>query len=366
MIQLRRKTSNLPSLVYSAKALLLALSVVLIFANLHLLGSTRDLVKSYSEQQSQARWFLFQLTKEFSELTAASQYSMQGDDYKQRVKLKYELTWSRFDLLLNNKEAETFISLPGTRSFFHSIFDDFRTIEPRLDLIDNEQYAHEVSESLTAIYLSMIQYVNNNFRMESPLFKVELEKAKLLNKIQIAMLLILFFCSGLASFIFHKEAQYHRKLSLTDSLTKVKSRLAMFHDLNKRIERNQKFALFLLDLNGFKQINDKYGHQAGDRALEQVANRLSNLGMPCYRIGGDEFAIAARSQNFENDLVQIKSCFIERIEIGNKQTARLSTSIGVAHFPSDAKELTQLISVADENMYRMKFSRARKLASGNV
>lgn len=122
----------------------------------------------------------------------------------------------------------------------------------------------------------------------------------------------------------------------------------------------------MLDLNGFKQINDKYGHQAGDRALEQVANRLSNLGMPCYRIGGDEFAIAARSQNFENDLVQIKSCFIERIEIGNKQTARLSTSIGVAHFPSDAKELTQLISVADENMYRMKFSRARKLASGNV
>ncbi|UUM33079.1 GGDEF domain-containing protein [Vibrio japonicus] len=366
MIRLKRKAINFHSFLYSAKALLLVLSVMLIFANLHLLSSTKDLVKSYSEQQSQARWFLFQLTKEFSELNAVSQYSEKNDDYKQRVKLKYELTWSRFDLLLNNREADTFTSLPGTRSFFHSIFDDFKSLEPKLDLIDNEYYAQEVSASLTSIYLAMIQYVNNNFRMESPLFKGQLEKTKVLNKLQIAMLLILFFCFGLTSFIFHKEARYHRKLSRTDSLTKVKNRLAMFHDLNTRIERNQKFSLFMLDLDGFKQINDNYGHQAGDRALAQIAQRISNLGLPCYRMGGDEFAIAARSQNCEDDLAQINSCFIEHVDIGEKQMVQLSTSIGVAHFPSDAKELTQLISIADGNMYEMKFLREGKLLSKNA
>lgn len=359
-MQLSHKRAKLSPMLCRAKVLLLVMSAILIFANLFLLSSTRDLTRSYSEQKSQGTWFLFQLTKEFSELTAISQYSRENPDYTEQVKLKYELTWSRFDLLLNNREADTFASLPGTRPFFQSMFNDFKMVEPRLDLIDNEFYAREVSNKLSKIYWSMIQYVNTNFRVNSPLFQEQLDTAKLLNKIQFTLLLLLCFCAGLAGFIIHQEAKYHRQLSLTDTLTKVKSRLAMFNELNKQIEEQNEFYLFLLDLNGFKRINDEYGHQAGDKALTQVATRLSKLGMPCYRIGGDEFALMTHNRDLDASWQQIEACFKSEVSIGHQKTAKLSTSIGVARFPTDADQLTQLISIADANMYKMKFANQNK------
>ncbi|KOO10007.1 diguanylate cyclase, partial [Vibrio xuii] len=98
----------------------------------------------------------------------------------------------------------------------------------------------------------------------------------------------------------------------------------------------------------------------GDKALTQVATRLYKLGMPCYRIGGDEFALMAHNRDLDASWQQIEACFKSEVNVGHQKTAKLSTSIGVARFPTDADQLTQLISIADANMYKMKFANQNK------
>lgn len=346
---------NLSPLLKRAKVLLLLSSIVLIIANLYFLSSTRQLADSYSARQNQATWFLFQLTKEFSELTSITPFASESDIYYQRTLLKYELTWSRFDLLLNSKEADTFIKLPGAKDFFENLFKRFKTLEPNLELVNQPYYANSLGGELSNLYMSMIQYVNTNFRIQSPLYREQRSQAQSLYQTQLVLLLLLFVCAGLAGYIIHLEAKYHRTLSLTDSLTKVCNRLALFNDVNEHINLQAPFNLYLLDLNGFKQINDQFGHQAGDKALVEIAKRLSSLGLPCYRIGGDEFALLSFGEDNVNDVLHnIETCFAHRIRVKERESARLSTSIGLAKFPEQGLNATDILAIADKDMYTHK------------
>lgn len=104
---------TLHPLILHAKTLLIFMSAILILANLYLINSTRDLSKSYSSHTNQAIWFLFQLNKEFTEMLALSPYLLESESNQRDVMVKYELTWSRFDLILNSPEADGIIGIPA-------------------------------------------------------------------------------------------------------------------------------------------------------------------------------------------------------------------------------------------------------------
>ncbi len=291
---------TLHPLILHAKTLLIFMSAILILANLYLINSTRDLSKSYSSHTNQAIWFLFQLNKEFTEMLALSPYLLESESNQRDVMVKYEL----------------------------EIF---------------------------------IQFINRTFGMQSPLYVEQKEKLNYLSRIQFALILLTFSCVGLVSFILHKEATHHRVLALTDPLTGLENRTAMFAEL-ERHRRSGGFSLFLLDLNGFKQINDTYGHQMGDAVLKQVAYRLNNsipsFDYRVFRMGGDEFAIILSSINSTEQMMMqrmIKQCFDHEFELSGDLRAKLNTSVGVSTYPLDSTNLSQLIHLADKNMYEMKF-----------
>ena len=121
----KSKTKRFSTLQSRSKGMLLALSALLILANLYVFSETRQLARSYSEQQNQATWFLFQLTKEFSSLVSVTPFALESEQYRKKAELSYELTWSRFDLLLNAKEADSFMQLAGAREFFSSLFQRY-------------------------------------------------------------------------------------------------------------------------------------------------------------------------------------------------------------------------------------------------
>jgi len=355
---------NDPStLLKRAKYLLLLLSVVLIAANLYFLSATRQHAHSYSEQQNQATWFLLQLTKEFTELNTITPFAADGQNYRDKVLLKYELTWSRFDLLLTSGEADSFISLPGAREFFLTLFNHFQSLEPKLEQLKTKEQAQLLGRELDAVYRSMVKYVNTNFRVKSPLYEHQQRAANDLNQFQLTSMLLLIVCVVLVTFILHKESEYHRQQSLTDSLTGIANRLALFNDLKWRVHNDYPFHLFLLDLNAFKAVNDQYGHQAGDRVLKAFAERLSSLDTQCYRIGGDEFAII-------NDKIAVNELHSITEAIHNQMRAsiivtdgcviHIGTSIGSARFPEDAEEINDLMQLADNKMYVEKHT-ARKI-----
>ncbi|KQA20654.1 GGDEF domain-containing protein [Vibrio metoecus] len=352
---------TLHPLILHAKTLLIVMSAILILANLYLLNTTRDLSKSYSSQTNQAIWFLFQLNKEFTEMLSLSPYLLNSNSNRQQVMVKYELTWSRFDLILSSPEADGIIGMPSTRDYFQAAFARFQQLEPLL-------LAAKDPDSLQTFILAaeqefdiFIQFINRTFGVQSPLYMEQKEQVNYLSRIQFMLMLLMFGCVGLVSFILHKESEFHRILALTDPLTGLENRTAMFSEL-ERSRRSGGFSLFLLDLNGFKQINDTYGHQMGDAVLKQVAYRL-NHSIPAFdyrvfRMGGDEFALIFSSINTTEQMMMqrmIKECFEQEFELNDSLRARLSTSVGVSTYPLDTTNLSQLIFLADKNMYEMKF-----------
>lgn len=175
-----------------------------------------------------------------------------------------------------------------------------------------------------------------------------------------------FVSQQIATAIERKQAEEKLKfLSLYDYLTKLPNR-ALFYDRMKqeiayaRRER-KKFSLMFLDLDNFKEVNDKFGHDIGDQLLQGVAKRFSKLLRKTdtiCRLGGDEFIILLPRlvQPRENTVDVVRKIFNslgEPFLIGENQIY-VSTSIGMALFPDDGEKEDDLIKSADKAMYMAK------------
>ncbi|MGF1711340.1 GGDEF domain-containing protein [Vibrio kagoshimensis] len=344
-----------------AKVMLLTISCVLLLANISLMKETRQLAKSYSDHQNQATWFLFQLTKELSELVAESNHIGDGDEHMKFVWLKYDLAWSRFDLVLESREADNFLSNNHTKSFFTSLFEDYKALEPMLHGVSDTdlEKGKLFNEAVNDLYVNMIDFVNRNFRVASPLYQEQQRKANRLESLQWVFLIGFVFCICLISGTFYLEARHHKYIAMSDSLTSLGNRLALFEAIGKLKQDQKNFTVYLLDMDGFKAINDQFGHQEGDRVLVAFAKYLNGITVPnceAYRIGGDEFAIV---QTFSNPTLEGSVVnYVRYPSQGNNyfKYSQLAVSVGVSHYPDDAEEVDDLLGIADMKMYEMKFS----------
>lgn len=348
----------------TAKLTLLVITLGLLIANILLLKETRSLARSYSDSQNQATWFLFQLAKEFSDLVIESSHAENNRDNLKRVELKYELTWSRFDLLINSKESDSFLSRPEVRLFFVELYEQFQALESTLQqALDGEQTSATLFyREVSTLYLSMNDYVTRNFRVASPLYQQQQAQAQLLYQVQVVLLGIFVLCVSIMAYLFYQEALFHKKMALTDPLTQLPNRMGLFTDIEKTIRSGDQFSIYLLDLNGFKAINDTLGHQAGDLALLEVARRLKRLensSIRVFRMGGDEFAVLCQhGENGEHQVLNqaIHQLFVPPIQL-ESGPAKISTSLGRASYPDDSDNVDTVINIADKRMYRMKFAR---------
>lgn len=126
-------------------------------------------------------------------------------------------------------------------------------------------------------------------------------------------------------------------------------------------EKNQTFALFFLDLDNFKWVNDTQGHEAGDQVLKQVAQIIrshlpDDKNHMVARLGGDEFAIVCRSCD-ELMLGKLANQLIDSIKQlyqTNNQSQTLGCSIGIATYPKDGNSFEDLMRHADFSMYKAK------------
>lgn len=130
----------------------------------------------------------------------------------------------------------------------------------------------------------------------------------------------------------------------------------------KRAARNQhSFALLVIDLNDFKQINDRHGHAAGDTVLTNVARRLEaavRASDTAARIGGDEFVLILDAQGNDGHIAEIIEKIAQTvaapITLQNGERVRVGASIGLAIYPAHGDCPEQLFNHADQAMYRAK------------
>jgi len=153
-------------------------------------------------------------------------------------------------------------------------------------------------------------------------------------------------------------------LAYSDPLTGLANRTSLMPALDQAVQRarrrNSKIAVVFLDLDGFKAINDAYGHDAGDALLVELAGRLrDNLRASDFiaRLGGDEFLVVLEEvQDPEPVEIVAKKLLVETVRPYTLPGARASVtaSIGISIFPDDAADATALVKHADIAMYAAK------------
>jgi diguanylate cyclase (GGDEF)-like protein len=169
-----------------------------------------------------------------------------------------------------------------------------------------------------------------------------------------------------------REAQAQR-LADRDGLTGLYNRRRMLELLEAAIAEAarqwQCVGLLFIDLNGFKGINDEYGHAAGDKILTTVATRIAarvRTGDFVCRYGGDEFVVVLPSVPDAHAVMRVAETIRERVALpywieGNEQ--HLTAAIGESMYPHDGDSAEVLLHRADQAMYRLKARLSRPMVS---
>ena len=156
--------------------------------------------------------------------------------------------------------------------------------------------------------------------------------------------------------------------SLTDPLTGLPNRRSLFVHLSRELARAERLksevALIVMDVDGFKAINDTYGHNVGDHALREVAVALQAALRPydlCVRYAGDEFIVVLA--DCSREAAELKRRELQaliagiHVDVRAGKRLRLGVSAGAAVFPHDGTTYEELLADADHLMYRDKASR---------
>jgi len=160
-------------------------------------------------------------------------------------------------------------------------------------------------------------------------------------------------------------------LANTDSLTELPNRRALKEKMNQALvdckKNNTKLAIAMIDLDNFKNVNDTIGHEYGDQVLLHIAERwrkVMNDSDCLARLGGDEFAILIEDfqsvYELDEHLRQFMSAVEDKMELkGNEYY--ITASMGVAMFPSDTMDESQLLKYADMAMYAAKYQGKKRM-----
>jgi diguanylate cyclase (GGDEF)-like protein len=169
---------------------------------------------------------------------------------------------------------------------------------------------------------------------------------------------------GMILMMLEEQVTNNEWLALHDELTGLPNRRLFAARLTSAVEYSERkktcLALVVLDLNDFKQINDSQGHVAGDQVLREVSSVLRKsirATDTVARLGGDEFIIVVtdmpNASAVERFTDSIRSA-IERPMMINEKPMVVGASFGFAMYPTDAKDATKLLRLADQRMYHLK------------
>ncbi len=182
---------------------------------------------------------------------------------------------------------------------------------------------------------------------------------------------LLFSFSYYASVVLERGTYYRmtkelKTIAVTDSLTGVVNRRYFQERLLEEVERsrryNEPFTLFMIDIDDFKVLNDRYGHLAGDEVLRKVAHVIRDVVRSIdvvARFGGEEFTVILPNTRKKASIVTAER-IRTGVELARFMNGRippeesLTVSIGIAEFPTDASVIEDIIDKADKALYMAK------------
>lgn len=171
-----------------------------------------------------------------------------------------------------------------------------------------------------------------------------------------------------------EHEQKVEQIAFHDALTGLPNRILLADRLRQAIPLAERLqclvAICFIDLDGFKAVNDRLGHAAGDRLLQVVGQRLQECvrgNDTVARLGGDEFVLLLTHlqsrEECDHVLARVVKSIAEPVEVGDGKVGQVSASIGVAFCPDDGRDGAQLLQLADNAMYAAKTSGRNNLSA---
>jgi diguanylate cyclase (GGDEF)-like protein len=199
------------------------------------------------------------------------------------------------------------------------------------------------------------------YTKSSYLSRLEVEE----NYVTLLFLIVIFLVYAFSIYMIITREKL-KELALFDTLTQLPNRALFKVELHNELMRayryKRKAAILFMDLDGFKEVNDTYGHHTGDEILQFVAHILSSSIRSvdiAARFAGDEFVVLLSNIKEDEDAIQVAKTIINKINEGtiiNHKVITLGASIGISIYPEHSQDADELLKLADAAMYKAKES----------
>lgn len=342
------------------------LLIVLVFSisagfGLYQLNQSIDIL---NKRYGTSVWSLFQLKSELRRFTDTIVMFEYGGASADELHDRYDILWSRFTVLLEGIDAEQLEKVDGAIEMISGVFEEVKEVE---DLVfslkpEDRELAETIRQRFEPYQVAVERLALGNYHFNNDFYNRGDKSVARLQQQLIYLMIGLMLSGGVLFLMVLRESRNNRFQALHDSLTGMPNRAFLREELVEACTYNTPFALHLLDLNGFKDVNDTLGHHCGDVLLQQVAWRLVEVlkqsrNVLVCRLGGDEFAIVQQGLEGREAAELAAQRIIEALDeefIIDGHSCFVGASIGITLYPQHAKEVSTLLSHADLAMYRAK------------
>lgn len=302
-----------------AKLILIIITSCVLAVNVITIDRINHINEDLSERKNEATWFILQLVKEYSNFITQTHITPLDTE---KIWLSYDLTWSRFDIILNSKESANFIKQANYHDFFIAQFDKFKALERSLKLLQEKpELQTALNQRIKLNFNEVIHFINNKFQIESPLSEKSrtlIERLLVLQKVSTVALIVLFI---VISVIFWIETKMRQTIQRRDPLTRLLNRVALTTDIKANLTAPH-YNLLSIRVQNVAEVNQKYGIDYGDVIIKAAAQRVTGFltdDLLLYRYSGAQFIILGKA---EGSLISDK--LVQRIKEELSKTIELS------------------------------------------
>ncbi|CAK1696300.1 diguanylate cyclase [Vibrio crassostreae] len=289
------------------KVVVLSLAAVVLTVNIYSVTRINDINKSFSTRQNEATWFVFQLVKEYANFLMVSR--SETIDYDE-LWLAYDITWSRFDILINSTESSNFIKSANFKPYFTSEFDKFKSLESSIKLVSEGLLPKEsLQKKVDICYHTLVDFINDKFRLQSPVIEENtsmVDNLVAVHRISSVFLVAILLMTGV---IFYVDFSIKRKLYSTDFITGFRNRISLMKFVKNSYSKDNNFDLYFVRIRNLTEINQKYGLEYGDLVVSSAAKSLTAK-IPestiSFRSSGSQFLFFIPDHLYASDEIQEK------------------------------------------------------------
>ncbi|MGI9877210.1 diguanylate cyclase domain-containing protein [Vibrio chagasii] len=311
-----KKTLSLTAI----KVVILLSAAVLLTVNIYSVTRINDINKSFSSRQNEATWFVFQLVKEYANFLMVSRSDKLDYD---KLWLAYDITWSRFDILINSTESSNFIKSANFKTYFSAEFEKFKSLESSIKLVRQGDLPQEsLQKKIDICYTTLVEFINEKFRLQSPVIEENtsiVDKFVVVNRVSSAFLVLVLAAIAV---VFYLDFSIKRKLHSTDFITGFRNRVSLMQFIKNSYPEDNTFDLYFVRIRNLSEINQKYGLEYGDLVVSSAAKSLTEK-VPestiSFRSSGSQFLFFIPQGLYTSDEIQEKfnSVLKDYISAGN-------------------------------------------------